>query len=85
MTAPRCCDSIPDAVPRRQYRITRATLALFKSEDGYVAKLLPDGACIEVDPETLVARGTSLVEVIFEDNLVLMFVSDLKSLTVPEC
>lgn len=68
----------------RHYRITRPTLALFESDDGYVAKSLPKDACIEFDPDDVVARGVSLIEVVFEGNPVKMFASDLTNLAVPE-
>jgi hypothetical protein len=84
LTAPKCCDSIPDAVARRRYRTTRPTLALFEGEDGYIAKPIPEDACIEFDVADLLVKGANLVEVASEGRLVKMFVSDLKSLAGPE-
>ena len=71
-------------MPRRQYRVTRPTLALFKSNEGHVARLLPNDARIAFDPDEVLARAIALIGVVFEGELVLMFASDLKSLAVPE-
>ena len=69
-------------MPRFQFRIPKPTLALFKEEDGYVGRPLPEGAAVSFDPQSL-ASGT-LIEVVWKDNLVLMFASDLAVRAVPE-
>jgi hypothetical protein len=48
-----------------------------------VARPLPDDAWIEFDPDDLLVKGASLIEVIFEGQPVKMFASDLKRFTVP--
>jgi len=75
---------MPDAMARGLYRITRPTLALFESDGGYVARPLPDDACILFDPDDALARGANLIEVIFEGQSVKMFAADLRNLAAPE-
>jgi len=70
-------------VALQQYRLPRTTLALFQEEEGYVARPLEKNERIEFDPDELL-RERDLVEVLWQDQLVLMFASDLKSLTGPE-
>jgi hypothetical protein len=41
---------------------------------------VPDGAIIGFDPDTLPAK--IMVEVLFEDRLILMFTQDLKTVAV---
>jgi len=79
---PQPCARIPDAVARRKYRIAKSTLALFEENDGFVARPISEGSLIAFDPVS-VANGV-LIEVLWQDNPVLMFAADLKSLAVPE-
>ena len=64
-----------------RYRITKNTVALFAAEDGYVARPVPEGTCIEFDPYILLSRKV-LVEVLWDDQTVLMFATDLTNLVV---
>jgi hypothetical protein len=66
-------------VARRRYRLARTTLALFQDEEGYVARPLEKDERIEFDPDELL-KGLDLVEVLWQDELVLMFAADLMSL-----
>jgi hypothetical protein len=79
LTAPHAWSTIRDAVARRWYRLARTTLALFQEEDGYVARPLEKDERIEFDPDELL-KGLDLVEVLWQDELVLMFAADLMSL-----
>lgn len=70
----------PQAVLGCPYRITKTTLALFEVKGGYVARPVPDGAIIRFDPDTLPSK--IMVEVLFEDHVILMFTQDLKTVAV---
>jgi len=67
---------------RRKYCMAKSTLVLFKGDDGFVAKPIPEGSIIAFDPDNLVSG--KLIEVVWEDESVLMFASDLKNFTRPE-
>jgi hypothetical protein len=79
---PQPCAKIPDAAARRRYRIAKSTLALFKEDEGFVARPISEGSVIAFDPVS-VAKGV-LIEVLWQDKLVLMFAADLKSMAVPD-
>ncbi len=63
------------------YRITKNTIALFADDDGYVARQVAEGSCVRFDPHILLSRKV-LVEVVWDDQKVLMFATDLKSMAV---
>lgn len=85
LTFSRLWDSIAGAVPRRQYRLMKQTVALFEKSEGrgYVAQTMPEEASIEFDPLDLVSTHI-LVEVLYRDHIVLMFLEDLKTCAVSE-
>jgi hypothetical protein len=64
-----------------RYRITKNTIALLADDDGYVARQVAEGSCIRFDPHILLSRKV-LVEVVWDDQKVLMFATDLKSMAV---
>jgi hypothetical protein len=72
------------SVSRRQYHLARATVALFNEDVGFVARPLPDNVSIAFDPDDLLVKSHILIDVLWEDKLILMFASDLKSFAVPE-
>jgi hypothetical protein len=76
--------SFLSSVSRRQYHLARATVALFNEDVGFVARPLPDNASIAFDPDDLLVKSHILIDVLWEDKLILMFASDLKSFAVPE-
>jgi hypothetical protein len=63
------------------YRITKNTIALFADDDGYVARQVAEGSCVRFDPHILLSRKV-LVEVVWDDQKVLMFATDLKNMAV---
>lgn len=79
---PQPCAKIPDVAARRRYRIAKSTLALFEEEEGFGARPISEGSVIAFDPVS-VANGV-LIEVLWQDKLVLMFAADLKRLAMPD-
>jgi hypothetical protein len=59
------------------YRITSPTLSMFLEGDRYVARTLPKGAIVTIESETF--DGNKLVEVRYEDKVIMMFTQDLRS------
>jgi hypothetical protein len=64
-----------------QYRITKNTIALLADEDGYVARPVEQGTCVEFDRHILLSAAV-LVEVLWGNQTALMFATDLKSIAV---
>ena len=57
---------------------------MFNEDNGFVPRGLPGDAAIAFDPDDLLVKSHILIDVLWEDKLILMFASDLKSLAVPE-
>ena len=66
------------------YRLTRTSIALFQEPEGYIARPVDQNERIEFDASELSSIGRMLIEVQWQAELILMFVSDLKSLAIPE-
>jgi hypothetical protein len=65
---------------RRQFRTAKQTRAFFREDEGYSARPLPAGSLILFDPYSLFAGV--LLEVVWEDQVILIFADDLRSVTV---
>jgi hypothetical protein len=59
------------------YRISSPTISLFLEGDRHVARTLPKGALVKIESETF--NGNKLVEVLFEEQVIMMFAQDLRS------
>jgi hypothetical protein len=71
-------------VARRRYRLARATVALFNETEGFVSRQLPGDVTISFDSDDLLVKSHILIDVTWEDKMILMFASDLKRFAVPE-
>jgi hypothetical protein len=71
-------------VARRRHRLARVTVALFNEAEGFVARQLPGDVTISFDPDDLLVKSHILIDVTWEDEMILMFASDLKRFAVPE-
>jgi len=59
------------------YRITSPALGLFMHDGFQVSHVIPKGAIVHIDEETL--NGDKLVEVLWDRKVVMMFTQDLRS------
>ena len=57
---------------------------MFNEAEGFVARQLPGDVTISFDPDDLLVKSHILIDVTWEDKLILMFASDLKHFAVPE-
>ena len=60
-----------------KYRINTPTIAVFKEEDRHVAREIPAGSVVVIDPETF--NGNKLFSVLWAEKEVMMFVQDVKA------
>jgi hypothetical protein len=59
------------------YQIKSPTISLYLEGERHVARTLPKGALVKIESETF--NGNKLVEVLFEEKVVMMFTQDLRS------
>jgi hypothetical protein len=62
-------------------RITNPTLAIVSADGRHDAITIPSGAIVDLDGKTF--NGERLMEVLWDDRMVLMFTEDLKISTAP--
>jgi hypothetical protein len=62
-----------------RFRLTRYAMAIALREERHVAIIVPEGAIIEVLKEPF--DGTRLMDISYEDELVMMFTDDMKTHT----
>jgi hypothetical protein len=62
-----------------RFRLTRFAMAIAQREERHVAILVPEGAIIEVINGPF--NGTRLMDVRYEDEVIMMFTDDMKTHT----
>jgi hypothetical protein len=60
------------------------TVAFFQGAEGFVERQLPGDVTIFFDPGDVLVKSRILIDVIWEDKVILMLASDLKGFAVPE-
>ncbi len=71
-------------VAHRIYRLTKSTKALIKRGESYFIDTVPERSPIAFDSDHVPQEGHRLVEVVWQENMVLIAPSDLRNAAVPE-
>jgi hypothetical protein len=67
-------------MPRYQFQTDKQARAFFQEDEGYAVRPLPAGSVILFDPYSLLAGV--LLEVVWQNQVILMFADDLRAVTV---
>ena len=67
-------------MPPKKYRITSPTIAMFREDGHHVAHMVPTGAIVTV-VDSKPFDGERLMDVKWDDRVVMMFTADLRART----